>query len=212
MKWADVALRLLLRGRDRETISGDLLEEYREEVLPKNGPVAARLWYARQVVSFVSPVGWGLAIGAVVGAEVLFSTAIAPLADDTPGTMAVLIAGLMLLWSIASFVAVRRTGRFRDAVTAGLLVGIATMAMLHIAAIVRVSVFLEQIRHRTDWINLVTRFHASGFPTLRGYANYEYLTETPTLLALGAAMGGFCGMLAGTINRILRTSSAGASR
>jgi hypothetical protein len=32
MKWAD--FRLLLNARDRETISGDLLEEYREEVGP----------------------------------------------------------------------------------------------------------------------------------------------------------------------------------
>lgn len=31
MNWGDVALRLLVRARDRETISGDLLEEYREE-------------------------------------------------------------------------------------------------------------------------------------------------------------------------------------
>src|SRR6202522_1291739 len=47
--------RLLLRllpVRDRETISGDLLEEYREEKLPQLGRVRANYWYLRQVVSF----------------------------------------------------------------------------------------------------------------------------------------------------------------
>jgi hypothetical protein len=34
MNWGEMALRLVVRGRDRETISGDLLEEYREEILP----------------------------------------------------------------------------------------------------------------------------------------------------------------------------------
>jgi hypothetical protein len=47
--------RLLLRllpVRDRETISGDLLEEYREERLPQLGRLRAGFWYLRQVVSF----------------------------------------------------------------------------------------------------------------------------------------------------------------
>ncbi len=44
---------LLLPARDRESISGDLLEEYREEQLPKRGRVRANFWYLRQVVSFM---------------------------------------------------------------------------------------------------------------------------------------------------------------
>ena len=67
MKWGDFVLRLLVRRRDRETISGDLLEEYREHVRPTRGPWAARLWYVRQVVSFMSPLAWGVLIGVVLG-------------------------------------------------------------------------------------------------------------------------------------------------
>ena len=67
MKWGDFVLRLLVRRRDRDTISGDLLEEYREHVLPARGPRAARFWYVRQILSFVSPLAWGLVIGVLLG-------------------------------------------------------------------------------------------------------------------------------------------------
>ena len=212
MKWLDVALRLVLRRRDRETVSGDLLEEYREVVLPKGHPLAARLWYARQVASFVSPVGWGLAIGLAFGTVQLVETAIEPLADDSAGVMVAILSVLLLLWILTSIAAGRRTQRFRDAVAAGLFVGIVTLAVVHVASIVRVNVFLEQIRHRDDWVNLVSRFRASDFHSLRAYANYEYFSGTPILLALGAVAGGLCGMVGGLINGIVRAPLARAAR
>lgn len=45
-------LLFLLPARDRETLPGDLSEEFREHKLPQFGPVRANLWYARQVLSF----------------------------------------------------------------------------------------------------------------------------------------------------------------
>jgi len=45
---------LFLPARDRETISGDLLEEYREEQLPRFGFLRANVWYLRQSISFAS--------------------------------------------------------------------------------------------------------------------------------------------------------------
>jgi hypothetical protein len=208
MKWADFVLRLLLKSRDRDTISGDLLEEYREQVLPSKGPLGARLWYFRQVLSFVRPVIWGLAIGVVAGALNLIDTAIEPLADDTSGRMSIWCGGLLFLWILSGFGAARRTRRFRDGVTAGALVGIATIAVFHLAAIVRVNVFLDEIRYRGDWQNLVTRFQASDFRSLRAYANYEYTTQTPLLLAVGAIAGALSGALGGAVNGVIRSSSA----
>ncbi|MBV9678786.1 MAG: hypothetical protein JO185_20790 [Acidobacteriaceae bacterium] len=52
--WLQRALLLLLRPRDRETVSGDLLEEYRQEKLPFLGSARANHWYGRQVMSFAS--------------------------------------------------------------------------------------------------------------------------------------------------------------
>ena len=212
MNWADSALRFLVRRRDRETIVGDLLEEYREEVLPTKGPLSARLWYARQVLSFMSPVAWGLSIGLAAGSLQLLDTAIAPLREDTPGVMLVIVGALMLFWIATSAVAERSSGSFRDAVVAGVVIGAATMAVLHVSAIVRVNVFLDQIRDRDDWVNLLSRFHASGYQSLRVYANYEYLRLSPLLLALGGVAGGFCGTVGGLINGIRRKPFARASQ
>ncbi len=53
-EWLERTLLLFLDGRDRESISGDLLEEYREERLPKSGRLRANVWYLRQCASFAS--------------------------------------------------------------------------------------------------------------------------------------------------------------
>lgn len=206
MKWADIVLRLVLRDRDRETISGDLLEEYYEEALPSLGALRARLWYARQVASFISPVTWGLTIGIAAGALQLIDTAIEPLADDSAPGMLVIVGTLLVLWTAASYLATQRADRFREAVLAGLLVGLASICVLHFAAIVRVNVFLDQIQYREDWTNLVARFHASGFQSLRAYANYEYLTGTWLLLLIGAGAGSVCGVISGALHKVLRTA------
>ena len=55
--WAEAVLRALLPPRNRDTISGDLLEEYCEVVLPQRGEARAKAWYARQVVSFITVAG-----------------------------------------------------------------------------------------------------------------------------------------------------------
>ena len=48
----DCLLRVLLSPRDRETVSGDLWEEYEAKLL-ELGRFRARLWYGRQVLSIV---------------------------------------------------------------------------------------------------------------------------------------------------------------
>jgi hypothetical protein len=204
MSWGDFALRLLLRARDRETISGDLLEEYREHVLPANGPVLARLWYLRQILSFVTPAAWGLVIGVTAGLLNLIDTAIEPLADDTASGMIAIVGALMAMWTVTSAAAGRRTQCFRDAVTAGMMAGLVTMVVVHLAAVVRVNLFLDQIQYRNDWVNLVSRFQASRFESLRTYANYEYIRQWWLFPLLGAAAGGVCGTLGGAFNRAVR--------
>jgi len=49
----DCLLLILLSPRDRETVSGDLYEEFIEVKLPELGQFRARLWYTRQVLSLV---------------------------------------------------------------------------------------------------------------------------------------------------------------
>ena len=57
-RWADAILRTLLRPTDRESISGDLLEEYRAVRRPALGPLRADVWYIRQVVSVLWRLIW----------------------------------------------------------------------------------------------------------------------------------------------------------
>jgi hypothetical protein len=52
-RWAEVLLEWLLGERDRETVVGDLMEEYAESVLPRRGRAGANLWYLRQASSLL---------------------------------------------------------------------------------------------------------------------------------------------------------------
>ena len=77
-RWAERLLRALLTPANRDTVTGDLLEEYREAIRPARGAVRARLWYLRQVLSLAlasnSPVQsliWLAAAGAIVTSFVM---------------------------------------------------------------------------------------------------------------------------------------------
>lgn len=50
--WAEWLLERLLPARDRETVGGDLREEYEEFVAPHLGRLRANVWYLRQMISF----------------------------------------------------------------------------------------------------------------------------------------------------------------
>lgn len=212
-RWSETLLRLLLVDRDRDTISGDLLEEYREGAVPTRGAKGARWWYRRQVGGFLwhsarLPLMIGLAIGTVLGIMNLVDTARQPLADDDGGTMLAWLLAVLTMWSAAAVAVTWRTRRVGDAVKVGTIVGVATIVVLHTAAIVRVNLFLDAIRHREDWQNLVARYNQSGFQSLRVYANYEYVTMTPLLIALGTIAGSISGALGGLVNMVRRAVHA----
>jgi len=52
-RWLEKLLLQCLPVRNRESISGDLLEEYRQVQVPRLGPMRANLWYLRQLISFL---------------------------------------------------------------------------------------------------------------------------------------------------------------
>jgi len=51
-RWAEALLHVLLPPDEAETVSGDLIEEYRETVYPSRGRWRADLWFVRQVSGF----------------------------------------------------------------------------------------------------------------------------------------------------------------
>jgi hypothetical protein len=75
-RWADAILRSCLRPSDRESISGDLLEEYRAVRAPALGSLGANVWYIGQVLSMlwrlIRPAALMLAVQGVFLAMTVF--------------------------------------------------------------------------------------------------------------------------------------------
>jgi hypothetical protein len=61
-RWAEALLRISLKWTDRETVSGDLLEEYRESAVPERGSGRADVWYVFQVAGYVWRATWFWAV------------------------------------------------------------------------------------------------------------------------------------------------------
>ena len=71
--WADTWLRLLLPVRDRDTVSGDLMEEYRENIRPNTSRLAADIWYVGQVSRFAWRIAlWGLVLAAIYSSRMAY--------------------------------------------------------------------------------------------------------------------------------------------
>jgi hypothetical protein len=141
------------------------------------------------VISFVHPLSWGLLIGTAAGTLQLLSTALDPLADDSAGSCSPSWQRCSCCGCSRASDRPRAPKRIRDVVVSGIVIGAVTMAVAYVSSIVRVNLFLDQISGRADWVNLMARFRASDFHSLRAYANYEYLGSLPILLALGAVAG-----------------------
>ena len=202
--WAEWIVRALLKPRDRETVTGDLLEEYREVILPARGHLRAVLWYLAQMLILVNSVTCGIVLGTGIGVWILVDTAMAPLAEDTPLLVGSMFGGMLVLFGVQGFVARRRGGRAIDSVQAGAIAGALTMAIFCLFGIVRVNIFLHVIRDRSDWEGLIAGFAGSGFQSLRVYANYIYLQNLTLLPVIGAVAGGVSGALGGLLAGIER--------
>jgi len=129
--WADTWLRLLLPVRDRDTVSGDLMEEYRENVRPGRSPMAANTWYVGQVARFAWRQGlWALALAALFEARTAFdwfvpTTNFAPRSEMTT---LVTIATLLVIGASSTM----RTRSFKAGVvsTATALIGSALICSI----------------------------------------------------------------------------------
>jgi hypothetical protein len=198
-RWAEAMLQIALPARDRESVAGDLLEEYREEVLPKQGLFRARLWYVRQVLMLVDGIRFGVMLGIVLGAWILIDTAIDPLGEDTPIAVGTMFSSVFVLLSLPGFLARQRGAPLTDAIKAGAVAGVTTFAIFHWLSLLRVNLFLDTIRRRSDWQGLLLRYEQSGFESLRAYANYVYIRATLVISAAGTVAGAIAGMLGGLV-------------
>src|SRR5215468_2659963 len=123
--WAEALLRLVLDSRDQASVSGDLLEEFRENIRPTLGPSAANGWYIRQVMGFVvrSNVVPALLFGGAFVARTALDWLHPPADFHTRSLISTLIATSILL--VSGFFASWKSGT----ILAGGLSAIVTTAL-----------------------------------------------------------------------------------
>jgi hypothetical protein len=122
--------------------------------------------------------------------------------DDRVAGMLLLYGPMFISWTVVGFIAVRRTGRLRDALTAGTVFAFASFAMLWIANIVRVNLFLDVLREWPGWQQtVVARYRVSGFDSFRAFTNYEYVMDAPLKLAVPTVLGATLALVGGLIGR-----------
>jgi hypothetical protein len=139
----------------------------------------------------------GLLLGAGFGLWNLIATRLDPLAEDTPIALLVFYGPMFAIWGLAGLGASRRTGRLLDAVKAGATVAFVTFVVFTFAVIVRANLFLDALSRRSDWQNLIERFQASRFESLRMYANYDYVTGAPFKILVASIIGAGTGLVGG---------------
>jgi hypothetical protein len=158
--WAESVLRALLRPRDRETVSGDLLEEYRETIRPTRGSRSANYWYMWQVGVFLWRLAWpwGLLIGAEAAIRTAFDTFLPPglhnYGPRSAATTYIAVAtALMVGFSGGYRTGYARSGTLLTLTSSmiGHVVSVAATSVLFFAVISRDPVMLSLFRVTGDW-------------------------------------------------------------
>ena len=136
-RWAESILRVLLNPHDRETVSGDLLEEYRDTIVPTRGR-AADLWYIRQVAWYLLRASWmwGTLMGAALVLRYLLDTLVP--AADYRMRATVLSWTILAACMLTGFVTAWRTRSMR----AGVLASTTAATIAAIVSIVGAAMML----------------------------------------------------------------------
>ena len=155
---AELLLEPMLTPASVETVTGDLLEEYRERRVPAVGELRADLWYWRQVVAvFLHAYGWFAAPLMLVPAiHDLFNTfrdaSGASFLEGVPGTGALMPAvGVGVLLAAAAY-GTWRTGRWAGGLVATLGLFVATWLFMATWWMATLYPFAQVQQHNPYWI------------------------------------------------------------
>jgi hypothetical protein len=149
-----------------------------------------------------TPVVQGLFIGLAFGVVNLVFTWLSPLTDDTAAALLRFYGPMFFLWALVAFAAARRTGRLLSGVAAGAVVAFGTFCVFEVFALLRVNLFLRELTGRRDWRNMMLRFRASEFDSLRVWVNLDYLKGAPLKLGVAALIGAMMGTIGGSVGRL----------
>jgi len=190
-EWAETLLPLLVKPSDRDNVSRDLLEEYRDSVLPSRGPLRANLWYVTQVLGFMSRRAglWAALFGAAFLARTAMDWLVPTVDFHTRSTVStMLVSGILFL---AGFAATQRSG----SIAAGTVFGFVTTAVGAAISIVGAAALLA-IWHDP---RTMAAIRGSGGLT-------EVLTLPLTMVVPGAVLGTVGGAANAVVRRLRLTS------
>lgn len=152
--WAETALRLFLRPEVFLTVSGDLLEQYRDSILPVRGLARADRWYLKQVLGFIvrGMLPWAVLFAGVFVARFTID-ALYPTTDfHLRSALSTYIAAALL--AAAGFRTALRSGSLFAGLAAGLAMA-AAASLLSVGGVATVLAF----RHDADAMRAIA---ASG--------------------------------------------------
>jgi hypothetical protein len=191
--WAEALLRLVLDSEKADTVTGDLLEEYRASIHPARGQQAADRWYVRQTLGYVvrSTGGWA----ALFGGAFVARTALDWLVPTTDfylratvstwlGVGTLMAAGLWAGWRSANF-------------AAGTLAGLATTGF---GAIVSIGGAASLLTIAHDPATMEAIRGSGGLP--------EAFTLPITLIVPGAVIGTLAGVAGAALTRFRHSRPA----
>jgi hypothetical protein len=182
-RWAAALLESLLPSGEAETVVGDLIEEYRDAVLPARGRRQANIWFVRQVAGFAwrAPVVWGLVVAAFIAGRFVLDT-FAPPASYAQRSFFTTWSSI-LLYLLAGAWGARRTGRVRS----GMLVAVCAHSIgWSVSSAITGAIFVGVIRNDATMLNLFRETGGWGEQWLLP------LMLLPFVLVLGS-LGGVCG-------------------
>ena len=148
------------------------------------------------------PLLLGLVLGLAFGVADLLFTWVAPLSDDSLPALLRFYGPMLFSWAFVSFRSVRRSRRLSRGVTTGFVVAFGTFCVFYALNLLRVNLFLAELTGRTDWQNMMQRFRASEFDSLRVFVNMEYLKGAPFKIGVASVIGAVVGLVGGTIGRL----------
>jgi hypothetical protein len=156
------------------------------------------------------PLLLGFVLGLVFGIVDLLFTWVAPLSDDSIPALLRFYGPMFFAWAFVSFRSARRSGRLWSGVTTGFVVAFGTFSMFYVLNLLRVNLFLAELTARADWQNMMQRFRASEFDSLRLFINVDYVKGAPFKIGVASVIGAVMGLIGGTIGRVKSARSPAA--
>jgi hypothetical protein len=145
------------------------------------------------------PLLLGFVLGLIFGTVDLLFTWAAPLSDDSIPALLRFYGPMFFSWAYVSFRSARRSGRLSSGITTGFVVAVGTFGVFYVLNLVRVNLFLDELTGRADWQNMMQRFRASGFASLRTFINVDYLKGAPFKIGVASVIGAVMGLVGGAI-------------